>query len=101
MKESDFLKLAKQEITHIQDTLESSPLEDIYDIDMIGDILYIKLPDSREYVINKHFIALELWLSSPISGGYHFAFDQAQGRWIDSKQNEIRALLSKELGVVI
>jgi len=101
MKESDFLKLAKQEISHIQDTLENSPMGDIYDIDMIGDILYIKFPDSREYVINKHSIALELWLSSPISGAFHFAYDHSQGRWIDSKQNEIRALLSKELGVKI
>jgi iron donor protein CyaY len=103
MKETDFdfLKLAKQEILYIQDALENSPIEDDLEIDLLDDILYIKLEDSSIYVINKHELMKELWLSSPISGGHHFVYNPVTSRWIDAKNSELRELLSRELRVSI
>ncbi len=101
MKESEFLKLAMQEIQYIQDALENSTTEEILDIDMLDDILYIKLTNARVYVINKHSMMKELWLSSPISGAYHFAYNPTTSKWLDKKKNDIRTLLCQELRVTI
>lgn len=100
MKETEFLKLARQEILYIQDKLENSSREDL-DIDLLDDILYVKFEDSSTYVINKHSSMKEIWLSSPISGAFHFTFDYKAQRWIDGNRNEIRELLGRELGVKI
>ena len=101
MKETNFLKLAKQEILYIQDKLENSSREECLDIDLLDDILYVKLEDSSTYVINKHAVMKEIWLSSPTSGAFHFAYDHKAERWVDGKQNELRELLGRELGVKI
>lgn len=103
MKETDFdfLKLAKQEIIYLQDALENSLAEDDLEIDLMGDILYIKRKDSSVYVVNKHELMKELWLSSPVSGAYHFGYDPAIKKWVDHKNNELRELLSRELRITI
>jgi len=99
MEESEFIKLADQELTYIQDSLETSQDKDISDIDMLEGILYIKLTSSSEYVLNKQYKFKELWLSSPVSGGHHFKYDRLRSQWVNLKNLELRALLSSELGV--
>lgn len=98
MEELDFVKLANQELRYIQDALDAASYENISDIDMLGDILYIKLTNSSEYVLNKQHKFRELWLSSPISGGHHFKYHSDIKSWITSKDIELRSLLVRELG---
>ena len=52
-------------------------LEDNYQIEaeLEEGILSIIMPDSREYVINKHTPSRQIWVSSPYSGAGYFEYD--------------------------
>ncbi|KAI5189931.1 frataxin [Nematocida sp. AWRm77] len=48
------------------------------------------------YVVNRQPPKKEIWLSSPVSGPYHFQYRDAV--WKDGRNNELFSLLRKELG---
>ena len=48
-------------------------LGDELDVDYEAGILTLKLADGRTYLLNKHAPNREIWLSSPLSGAWHFA----------------------------
>ena len=101
MLESEFISLANQELQDILQKLEEQNQNDIFEIDMLDGILYIKLNNSSVYVINKHRPTKQIWLSSPISGGSHFSYGANIGQWVSSKGLNLRDTLSQELGVLI
>ena len=101
MLELEFNKLANQELNYLLEQIESQLIGDNCDIDLLDGILYIKLKNSSEYVINKHGPSKQIWLSSPISGGLHFAYSSAQAKWISSSSLELREIIAKELGITI
>ena len=52
------------------------------------------------WVVNKHAPTRQIWLSSPLSGARHYAFDAASGQWKDTRGGpDLLAHLSAELGV--
>ena len=55
--------------------------------------------ESGTYVINKQSVAKEIWLSSPISGPYHFALQGKQ--WKSRTGAELYQVLSYELQIEI
>jgi frataxin len=52
------------------------------------------------WIVNKHAPTRQIWLSSPVSGARHYAFDAAAGQWRDTRGgDDLLAVLSAELGV--
>jgi len=85
---------------HLLQTLTdyAESVEDAYglDVDHVSEILTITLHNRLQYVINKHGVSKQVWLSSPFSGAHHY--DYRDGRWIDSRDgHEILDLLMREL----
>ena len=73
-------------------------ISDTVDADMQGGILTLELEDGRQYVITLHQVNEEIWLSSPISGAKHVAYDTAKNQWISTRgEEELLGLLSEEL----
>lgn len=72
--EQSFALRADQTLLHVADTVDAA-LGDDLDVDFEGAILSITLPKGGQYVINKHAPNREIWLSSPTSGAWHFAWD--------------------------
>ncbi|MET1028541.1 MAG: iron donor protein CyaY [Dongiaceae bacterium] len=80
-------------------------LGDQLDVDYEGGILTLKLQDGRTYLINKHAPNREIWLSSPVSGAWHFAWEAAGSRWrstrtVSSGPDDLYSLLTAELTTV-
>jgi iron donor protein CyaY len=98
MLENQFVDLAEKTIADIAEQIELQDKEYRFEIDMLGDVLSIKTK-SGEYILNKHTAAREIWLASPVSGPYHFRFDE--GRWVNKAGVELVALLSRELIVFL
>lgn len=75
-------------------------LGDWLEVEMNAGILQLELPDGGTYVINKHAPNREIWMSSPNSGAWHFAADEA-GVWRSTRagREAFLDLLSKELQV--
>jgi len=90
--DSDFSARADATIERMADSLDES-LGDRIDVDLQGGILTLTLPGRAQYLINKHAPNRELWLSSPVSGGWHFAWDD--GAWVSTR--EPRAVLGELL----
>ncbi len=67
------------------------------DVDFDNGILSIELSDARQYVISKNTPVRQIWLSSPLSGASHYAFDRKSGTWISTRNDDIlTTLLSGE-----
>lgn len=62
-------------------------LDDAYDkgsldeLELEGGVLMIKTMTGRSFVLSKHAPSLQLWFASPISGGLHFRFNEAERFW--------------------
>jgi frataxin len=47
--------------------------------------------------VNKHAPTRQVWLSSPVSGAWHFAWNQGRGAWLDTRRGQdILVLLAEE-----
>jgi frataxin-like iron-binding protein CyaY len=69
--------IAKATIEYIEDTIIAADKDNMVDTDTQdnGEILTI-WTHLGEYIVhvNKHFS--QIWLSSPMSGAYHFSYDE-------------------------
>jgi len=48
------------------------------DVDLLEDSVIITLPAGQQYVINKHGVTQQIWVSSPFSGAHHFVYQNDQ-----------------------
>lgn len=65
------------------------------DVDLFEDSLMVNLPEKRQYLINKHGVTRQLWISSPFTGAHHFKFKN--NFWVSTRTDEpIEAFLQHE-----
>ncbi len=94
MSDSAFESLADSLLA----TLEEA-LGDHVDAERQGGILTIE-DDAGTWIVNKHAPTRQIWLSSPVSGARHYAFDAEGGQWLDTRGGgDLLAVLGDELGV--
>lgn len=99
MNTNNFITIADELITKIADQIEYSDPNGNKDIDLNGGILVIN--DERgTFIINRQTPAKEVWLSSPISGPYHF-FLNNDGKWITKNDTLLEDILNKEFSIRI
>ena len=102
MQESDFHRLADQELAALADALEQADAEGQLELEEQGGVLTV-VAGGKTLVISKHAPSCQIWLSSPLSGGLHFPHHD--GRWQLADGRELRGLLAEELrqlaGVVL
>jgi frataxin len=59
----------------------------------------VTIPNGKQWLISKHTPSRQIWLSSPISGGLHFSFDD--NRWQIADGRELSSLLAAELAQLV
>ncbi len=98
MDESAFVKLAGETLDRFADAIDDA-LGDEIDVEMNGGILTLSLPGGGQYVVNAHAPNREIWLSSPVSGAWHFA-PRDDGAWVSVRDGAtaLAPLLVAELG---
>lgn len=74
---NDFHKISNQTLEEIAEFFENSWPE--ADVDLLDGGVSAKLPKNHEYVINKHGVTQQIWLSSPFTGAHHFRY--VEGAW--------------------
>lgn len=95
LNESVFHPLADEMLENLMEMLEKADSADVLEMDVQNGILTIERPDGRIFLISKHALSRQLWLSSPFSGGLHFAYNGT--RWALPDGQELAALLRKEV----
>jgi frataxin len=94
MSESAFETLADRLLATLEEALGNHA-----DAELQGGVLNVEADDGT-WVVNKHAPTQQIWLSSPLSGARHYAFDSRSGQWKDTRGGpDLLALLSVELGV--
>jgi frataxin len=68
----DFHKTSTQTLEEVTDFFESSWPN--ADVDLLEGTLTVNLPKGHQYVINKHGVTRQIWVSSPFTGAHHFHF---------------------------
>ena len=98
MIDIEFSQKVEKIIYKIAETIEDADPNGEIDIDLNDGILTL-ITDYGTFVINKQSVAKEIWLSSPISGPYHFAFKDEM--WLSRDNVELFDILTKELQIKI
>ena len=99
MGDTAFETAAEAELNHLADRLEAA--SDRIEVDFEAGVLTVELADGRQYLLNKHGVNREIWLSSPVSGAWHFASD-GSGGWRSTRGGEaLRALLAAEFAGIL
>ena len=92
-----FNGLADETLDYLLDVIDEK-LGDILEVDMENGMLTIDIESGGQYIINKHGPNRQIWLSSPLSGAFHYNFDAASETWVDSRGGEgLKPRLAGEL----
>ena len=93
---TDFTQLIQQTLDGIAEVIDEH-CADLADAEFQGDVLVITLNDRKQYVVNRNIVHRQLWLSSPVSGAWHFTYDDAQDRWVSTRGAEqLHEILTQE-----
>jgi frataxin len=84
MDEHAFEALASDTLARLAERIEDG-LEDA-DVELRAGILTLELSDGAQFVVNKHAPNRQIWVSSPVSGASHFAWNGAA--WISTRGPE-------------
>lgn len=98
MNDAEFAQEAEKIIDKIAETIEEADPEGAIDIDLNAGILTLDT-EHGIFVINKQSAAKEIWLSSPISGPYHFV--PKNRAWVSRTGADLFAVLTEELKIAI
>jgi frataxin len=98
MDESQFHTIADETLEAFFNAIEEQDEELQIDADLTDGILTLELDSGQQYILNKHAPSKQLWLSSPISGGLHYDWNEEEEGWELTKDgSRLDELLTKEL----
>ena len=97
MTDADFAEIVEELLQKIADAIEEADSSFELDVDATGDAISIEFPDGSKYLISIHSSTDEIWVSSPLSGGSHFAYDEDSESWKDSSDTDLIELITQEL----
>jgi frataxin len=85
MEDAIYHSLLDNLLENIVESIEIQDEENVIDAEYQDGMLNIELADGGEFVINKHGPTQQLWMSSPYSGAHHYAYDDMEGTWLNTK----------------
>ena len=96
MDSSQFESLADATLLRLQAAIEAAGGK--MDAELVGSILTIEIESGGRFLLNKHGPNRQIWLSSPVSGAWHFAWSEDDQAWISTRGGErLEELLGREL----
>ena len=96
MDNSQFESLADATLGRVQIAVDAA--DGNLDAELVGGILTIELESGGKFLLNKHGPNRQIWLSSPVSGAWHFAWSEDDQAWISTRGGErLEEVLGREL----
>ena len=97
LEDSQFHCLSDAYLDAVMEEIEAKDNDAAIEVDMEEASLVITLHNGKQFVLSKHEPTHQLWLSSPISGGLHFKYNEADSVWQLDGGQKLGELLAKEL----
>lgn len=96
-----FQTLADDTLDQVMAAVEEA-CGDRAEVELNAGILTIQPEAGGQFVLNKHGPTKQLWLSSPGSGAWHFAWDEGAGAWRSTRGPEtLTDILARDLSQAI
>jgi CyaY protein len=83
MDESRYQKLAEVALGAIEALLSDVDAETV-DVERAGDVLTLTFASGKKAVVNTQRPTRQIWLAAN-ARAWHFAYGEAEGRWLDDK----------------
>lgn len=104
LSDTAFTALADAMLNRLADAMEAYDEDGLLETELADGVLTVMLPGGKQFLVNRHRPTQQLWLSSPLSGGLHFDYDEnnkvwelRDGRRLDTLMKaEVETLLSEE-----
>lgn len=90
MDEPRYQRLADDALAKIESMLEDVDAEDV-DLERSGDVLTLTFKSGRKCVVNTQRPTRQIWVAAN-ARAWHFAYDEASGRWLDDKGQGVELL---------
>ena len=84
-------------LNRLADTMEAADEEGVLEVELVSGMLTITLPSGQQFVVNRHGPSQQIWLSSPLSGGLHFDYEENSKAWVLSDGRRLDTLLKAEI----
>lgn len=97
MDNSEFEHLVDNELQQLADAIEDADEDGNLDVDYFDGVLNIHTDDGKQYVINRHGVTQQIWLSSPYSGTCYYSYMEENDIWEDSDGLLLHEFLADEL----
>ncbi len=97
LEDSQFHCLADAYLDALADEIDARDEKAALDADVQQGVLIVTLPSGAQYLVSKHLPTQQLWLSSPVSGGLHFRYNESDSAWELEDGRKLGQLLSQEL----
>jgi CyaY protein len=103
MTEADFDRRATDTLLMIEQAVEASGAD--IEFELAGGILTLEFTDGSKIIVNKQGAARQIWVAAK-SGGFHYSYDSASARWVNSTGGgelfaELSRLASQQAGKTI
>ncbi len=97
MNETKYHLLADAVLERLAQVLEKADQDALIELESNKDMVSVALDDGRQFIISKHTASRQVWLSSPVSGGLHFRYDESHNDWRLPSGESLEPLLMAEL----
>jgi len=101
LDDTTFLAIASATLMHLADQLEDAyddgHLDEVELDEGNGILTIITAASAQTFVVSRHGPSRQLWLASPVSGGLHFEFGDAQREWVLPDGKTLKSILAADL----
>ncbi len=86
MDEKLFHAMVEQTLGRWLDRLEDA--EGLDEVGLADGVLQAVTADGKTFILNRHVPLKQIWLSSPVSGAHHYAWDEGSAEWRSTRSGE-------------
>ena len=97
LEDSQFHCLADAYLESLADEVDEKDQAGHIDADINSGVLMLELESGKQFLISKHTPTQQIWLSSPVSGGLHFRYNENDSAWELEDGRKLGTLLADEL----
>ena len=101
LSETAFVTIAEATLNRLCGMVEALDTEDVLEIEQMSGMLSIELPSGKTFVINRQIPTRQIWLSSPLSGGLRFDYDEDDKVWKIPDGRRLDTLLKADLETLL
>lgn len=101
LSDTAYAALSNAALNRLADTLEATDEDGVLEIELLSGTLAIVLPSGQQFLVNRHTPSQQIWLSSPLSGGLRFDYDEMQQTWVLADGRQLDTLLKAELETLL